>query len=65
MAAAICRSRRAGRTDGDTETGGKKDRERWMRDRDREREKKKGQGGEEPDEPAKLIMESYFWPYLT
>lgn len=64
MAAAICRSRRAGRTDGDTETKREKDRGERERKRDSVVWKIK-EGGEEPDEPAKLIMESSFWPYLT
>jgi len=59
MAAAICRSRRAGRTDGDTETREKdKVEDCWMRDREREGKRKSGE--KELDEPAKLIMESSF-----
>lgn len=66
MAAAICRSRRAGRTDGDTETGEKDGVESvgWEIEGGREGEEERG-GEEGPDEPAKLIMESSFWPYLT
>lgn len=58
MAAAICRGRRAGRTDGNTETRERRRRERWMKDRERGKTKERGE--KEPDEPAKLIMESSF-----